>query len=169
MRGIRIATFVFAALLGCVALIRIVSVQPAPAEGGADSLGQPGPVPAVPPPPPVEGAPVAQPAKRHKAPPAIAPAPRIDAEIDPAPPDIRPTFLDADSRRDITSEVAPAPVTVAAAVPPQTEEQETSGPVIIVPHKRSKQDSRGLRWLKAVGHALGIANREEDPAAQAFR
>ena len=168
MRGIRIAAFTFAALLASIAVLRILSLEPRPVSD-TDTLDQPGPPPAVPPPPPVQGAPVSQPVQKHKTPSVNAPAPRIDAGQEPAPADARPIFLDADSHRDITNEVVPSPLAVTVAAAPQTTEEELKGPVIVVPHERPKQDSRGLRWLKAMGHALGIGNSGEDPAAQAFR
>lgn len=84
-------------------------------------------------------------------------APQEDAPIDPRPVIIR----EADSGDDASAPASPA-ATLTASV------EEPKGPVIVAPFERPKENSRGVRWLKAVGHALGI-NRPKDPAEEAFR
>ncbi len=56
----------------------------------------------------------------------------------------------------------------AVAVSQIATTEEPKGPVIVVPRERQKEESRGSRVLKAVGHALGIGNKPS-PAEEAFR
>ena len=170
MRGIRFASVSLAALLACVAIGRIFHVEPA-SGNGADSLDQPGTPAAVPPPPPVLDPAPAPRAKPQPARVTVPPQPQVDRALPDAAPDpsAAPVILDAATHRDITAEVTGK--TAAPEVSDGTEAEvtaEAAGPVIVVPHERPKQENRGARWLKSVGHALGIGG-DPDPAEQAFR
>jgi hypothetical protein len=161
MRGVRIAAFAVAAFLGCLVITHMLSVDPAPpADDSVDLANQPGSPPNVPPPPPLSGSPVAHPAKKVPAPSRIASQSQAPPPVIDAPTDAKPDVIGAD------------PVEVAAApLPAQVETaslEEPKGPVIVTPHERPKQENRGVRWLRAVGHALGIGTSQEPPT-QTFR
>lgn len=165
MRAVRLSAFGLAVFLMCLVISHVVSLEPAPARvhtgGGLTKL--PGPPAKVPPPPPLNGSPVMHPAKKlptptHPGPTQVAAGEQ--QELD-APTDAKP----------IIRELGEAVILPAADQKPiaaATEPQEQKGPVIVVPHERPKEDSRGVRWMKAVGHAVGIggAPSPEDRAFQ---
>lgn len=161
MRAVRLAAFGLAVFLMCLVVSHVVSLDPAPARvhtgGGLTKL--PGPPTKVPPPPPVNGSPVMHPAKKLPAPTHVAAA--VEQELD-APTDAKPVIRELGE-----AVVLPAadPKPVASA---ETEPQEQKGPVIVVPHERPKEDSRGVRWMKAVGHAVGIGGTPS-PEDRAFQ
>lgn len=171
MRAIRIAAFVFAALLVCLLISRVLTVDPARPQNNTILDEAAGAQPTVPPPPDLpEPKTVEQPGKR------VRHARSGDAGIPPAPPPLSrpPQTIAADPRpviREVDDppvEAGNAPATPADAATEAASIEEPKGPVIVVPHERPKEDSRGVRWLKAMGHALGI-RRAKDPADQAFR
>lgn len=179
MRGIRIAAFAVAAVLACVVISHMFSVDPAGSESGdapqtdnSADLGMSAP-PSVPPPPPLAGSQAVRPVRKHS------------AAAKPAKPQVSAGFAQNAAQNgdaDAASEAAvPKPVIwrgndpaadnqdePAAAVARTAPVDQPPGPVIVVPHERPKQDSRGMRWLKAVGHALGIGG-PKDPVEQAFQ
>ena len=155
MRRIRIAAFAAASVLLCVALWRMIAIDPAPADNNADFDSQASPV-NVPPPPPEA---VEQPAAKKRAVRTRVAEVRSTAE--------GPSILAEASDEVDLNPSDPAPVSDAAPVVTASAEQP-AGPVIVVPQERPKQPSRGMRWLKGVGRVLGIGGKK-DPAEQAFQ
>lgn len=172
MRGFRIAALVVAAVLVCLVAWRVLTVDP-PREVNTDAIldSHPeGPV-NVPAPPPVAGAKAAQPAKRKKA------APERIAEAQPPAVTVTEETVSGDSEAPSGPKATiwrgNDPVAAAddqsESAPVQTASvEESKGPIIVTPYQRPKEDNRGVRWMKAVGHALGIGGKPslED---QAFR
>jgi hypothetical protein len=188
MRGIRIAAFVLAAVLACVVISHMFSIEPASIKpAGIDSavgppqvehsadLGMAGPA-NVPPPPPLPGSQPAQPRRpgemvKERTAPEKAPRPQNPARIaqnadadQPAPDAAGAKAViwrgnDPSANNDDGS---------AAAVAQTVPLEQPQPPVIVVPHERPKEESRGMHWLKAVGHALGIGG-PKDPVQQAFQ
>jgi len=160
MRGIRIAAFAAVAVLTCVILSHILSVQSAPA---LDSEDLSGPPPDVPPPPALPKPPVL-----HVVTPQPAPA-RIEAPlpVEPeVPSDGKPIIIEAEA-----GPFNDAPPAVVGEDPPPVQTafvEEPKAPVIVVPHERPKQTNRGVRWLKAIGRVLGLG-LNKSPEAEAFR
>jgi hypothetical protein len=178
MRRIRIAAFTLAGILVCLAISHIFSVEPA--EQSGSDLGDVSAPPAkVPPPPPLPGEKTDQPAKKRPAPAKLA-----HEELMPGPPPIaHPVPTRAQVQAQVQTQADPKPViwrggngpgedadlspAPAPAVTASLREEPT-GPVIVVPHERPKEDHRGVRWLKAVGKVLGIGAKPS-PEDEAFR
>ena len=179
MRGIRIAAFAVAAILACVVISHMFSIDPAADEDSQVGVGsgQNSAPPVVPAPPPVAGEPAAQPVKKR---PVHAKVAVAEAQPVPAPPqpvqttaaeaaamDAKPViFRGNELRGELAGDSgdgaqAPASTVIVA-------DNQPKGPVIVVPHERPKEESRGSRWLKAVGHALGIGG-PKNPVDQAFQ
>jgi hypothetical protein len=180
MRRVRIAAFALAAALACVAISQMFSIEPAEepqADNGSSLDALP---PTVPAPPPLPGEKTAQPAKKHPAPskfaheelmpgpPPISPAaqPKVHTQIQAqveAPAEPKPVIWRGGNDPAENGTVTPAPVLTETA-----SLEEPKGPVIVVPHERSKENGRGTRWLKAVGRVLGIGGKPS-PEDEAFR
>lgn len=168
MRGIRIAAFSVAAVLACVVISHMLSLEPA-AEEDSQAVEAPDPETAptvVPAPPPAASEPASEPVKKSPAHAKAAQAhpaaaqPVQDADrVAPSPEDARPVIWQANELAADAAEPAAAPLPAPAA----TEEQK--GPVIVVPHERPKEEKRGSRWLRAFGRALGIGG-PKDPGSR---
>lgn len=183
MRGVRIAAFSLAAILMYVVISNLFTVEPADGDDsqnagveatqGTDQETAP---PVVPEPPPLPGAPPAHPARKlplqePPAPENVAQAlPGPEPQLAPAAPDVyfssedtKPVVWPGDELTADSEDVAGSPTGPIAEA-----KDDPAGPVIVVPQERAKEESRGSRWLRAVGHALGIG-RPKGPVEQAFQ
>jgi hypothetical protein len=167
MRGIRIASFTFAALLVCLLISRVLTVDPPRPQNNTILDEANGAQPNVPPPPAIPESKTVQPIKkpigRVKA--ARPQAPVRTAQTlsqEPAPADAKPVIWTGSDPVATAGDAATPPAAETAPV------DEPKPPVIIVADKHPKEDSRGIHWLKAMGHALGIG-KPKDPAEEAFR
>jgi hypothetical protein len=160
LRGVKIAAYVFAGLLVWMVVRNVMTPAQvaAPAAPVADSepatMPLPSPPlghhasPAVPPPPPLPGhARVGSPGR---------PGARQPVETHGAP-QIREIETGESSGPTLAGLSSPS----GTATPvPETAEVKSSdqspGIVIVVPPVRATQESRGKRWVKAVGRALHI-------------
>lgn len=183
MRGVRIAAFVVTGLLACLVISHIFSVDPdSSQDDNANLSSQPETKPVVPEPPDPQGTPVAEPEKKHSTPTKIAtskaparPSKQMAASrlavsqpVFDTPADVRPIIRDAETGQEIGGHRSDAAASSSSDASPEiASSEEPKGPVIVVPHERPKQDNRGVRWMKAVGHALGIG-ATPTPESQAF-
>jgi hypothetical protein len=115
--------------------------------------------PSVPPPPPA-AEPAAQ-RKQHRM--APVPAGRIRADAGTVSQDPGTVREYATGDADPNPNAAPALADAA-----ESNVDAANEPVFIVPPERPKQDSRGLRWIKAVGKALHVIP-QKDAEDEAFR
>jgi hypothetical protein len=193
MRRIRIALVACATVLAGVVISQMVSVESAPQPDNGSGSAWQAAAPVVPEPPSHPPSPSAAkagaydvplPPTTNSAPRATPPAPRPVAKARVAPTQIASVAPDLDSLSDakpVIREVGtgriispqPGPAVAAspasASAPAETASAEPpKGPVIVVPHERPKEDNLGVRWMKAVGHAVGIGG-PPSPETQAFK
>lgn len=168
MRGARIAALALTLALVCLLVARILTVDPPRHPRNTILDEATGAPPSVPPPPPLPESKTAQPAKSHvahtriaSATPAVAPPVAAAQAPSPAAPDSKAVIWRGNDPADYADDSSATPAVAEAA-----SAEQPKGPVIVRPPER-KEDSRGARLVKAVGHALGIG--KPDPAEEAFR
>ena len=161
MRRVRIGALIVTAGLVCVLAERVLTVDPPHPKKNAILESKPGGSSGVPAPPPLPGVKTPARPKKQMEPQGIAAA-------QPEAPQVSPSVEAEPLPVIVVGNGEPATGTVDAAAPATVETaSEQKGPIIVVPHERPKEDSRGARWMKAVGHALGIG--QKDPAEQSLR
>lgn len=160
MRGLRVAAFCLAATLVWFLADRTFNAAPAPYDAAADSLNQDGPIPVVPPPPPLPER--TQPVRQVAPPPAAPAIPvRIEAEMPPSPPP-RPVIVDASTGRDITNELTVNRIVLPAATDAQ-EDRVVRPTALAAPGSKPKQVSWGLEWprnMEPASRPIGAAKTE---------
>lgn len=167
LRGIRIAGFALAALLVSLVVSRVLTVDPPRPQNNTILDEASGAQPNVPPPPAVPESQPAQPAKKAPAPVKVSKpqVPVRTAQVvsrQPAPANTNQVILSGDVQ------VNPADnASAASAATPTASVEEPKGPVIVVAPGR-RDENRGVRVLKAVGHAFGIG-KPKDATEEAFR
>jgi hypothetical protein len=162
LRGMKFAAYGFAGLLVYIVVYNIVAPGPEPRPSSSipdsSAVADTGQPTAVPPPPPLPGqnkATAAAPRWGAKPPPAKAgEAPRI-REVDVV--ELRGS-VGAESGGGEGTTSAPTPATASVGLKSAA---DSPGIVIVVPPQRQAQPSRGMRWMKAVGRALHIGQKDE--------